>query len=125
MNTESNQLESYVNQQFDQGISESEVRQNLLQKGWDKITVDKAIEYAVDSRQSKKSSHNSKVKNGIFWILSPFIFLLIVIILNIISRFSGIDSTIIDVISLMAGITGIILIFVGPIIGILKLSKHN
>ena len=71
-----------------------------------------------------KMPKNHNTRNGVLWILSPFIALFGVLFINIIVRFAGIQSPIINIISLLGGMAGVILIVVGPVIGIVKLVRN-
>ncbi len=70
-----------------------------------------------------RNNNEHKVRNGVLWILSPFIVFVITFIVTIAFRIAGLDSMIINVISLLAGIAGVLLMFIGPVIGIIKLTS--
>lgn len=136
MNSDLRQLTNYIAQQFQSGVSEMQIRQSLAQNNWDEGLVDQAFylvrnpEYTANnpnptSQGSSVSASSHKVRNGVLWIISPFIILMCVIIVNIIFRLAGVNSPFINILSMLAGLVGIIFIFVGPIIDSIKLTSKG
>lgn len=76
----------------------------------------------IENNTTTPKSHNTR--NGVLWILSPFITLLAVLLINVLVRLTGIESSIFDLISVLAGMAGVILLIVGPIVGIVKLARN-
>ncbi len=136
MNSDLRQLVNYIAQQSQSGVSEMQIRQSLAQNNWDEGLVNQAFslvrnpEYTTNnpdpiSQESSVSVSSHKVRNGVLWIISPFIILICVIIVNIIFRLAGVNSPFITILSMLAGMVGVIFIFVGPIIGIIKLTSKG
>lgn len=136
MMSEQDQLVKYISEQLRQGISEDNIRQSLVQNNWDEKLVNQAFtlvrnpEYTtsnlgVTSQQSNVLVKSHKVRNGVLWILSPFIVFVGTALVNIIVRFAGINSSILNIVFVLAGMVGVILIFVGPVLGIIELTRHK
>ncbi|MDB5163825.1 MAG: hypothetical protein JWS12_443 [Candidatus Saccharibacteria bacterium] len=137
MNNQDEQLISYIKEQLLQGNPEENIRQTLLQYGWDSKLVDQAFAFikapnphSENTQEAQLQPHetfrsNHRVRNGVLWILSPFIVLVGAAIINFLFRLAGINSPIINIVSILAGMAGVILVFVGPVLGIIKLTNHK
>jgi len=70
----------------------------------------------------------NKTLKAILWIASGFIALILTVLLQIIVRFvfntnDGAIVTIINIFSWLGGVAGVVLLFVGPVVGIVTLVK--
>jgi hypothetical protein len=115
----SSQLQSYIQASRNSGVAEDVIRNSLVQSGWLAETVDEALK--APAAQHTSSPH--RVRNGVLLILSPFIILIGNVIIQVIFRMAGIHSPIINIIAILGGIVGIVMLPLGPILGIMKLSK--
>lgn len=128
-----NQAATYIAQQIQQGVPSDAVRQSLLSNGWNETLVNQAFQQAEQLMSNPNSYQqpalaqpsNHKTKNAVLWILSPLILLVGVAVINIIMRLIGSTSAILNVFSLLGGMAGVVLIFVGPIVGIVKLTSRK
>jgi hypothetical protein len=128
---QNNQLIEFINQGRNRGLSEDAIKNQLLKAGWQQPSVDAALNYATTNNNLMSTvqvSHQSikphRVRNGVLWILSPFIVFISVALLQFVFRLTGLNSPIINILSLLAGMAGLILIPVGPIVGIITLAKR-
>ena len=129
---QSSQLRGYIQQGINSGLSEDNIRSRLLQAGWPQAVVDAAL-YMPSNYTGQESNvpnpaqptNTHRVRNGVLWILSPFIILVGVAVLQFLFRAAGIKSPIFNIISILAGMVGVILVPVGPIVGIIKLSRRQ
>ena len=87
------------------------------------VNTDQFGQQNSTSNTTQPSDHH-RVRNGVLWIVSPFIVLVGVALLQVLFHSAHITSSVINIIAFLGGIVGIILIPVGPIIGIRKLSRH-
>ena len=113
------QLQSYIQSCRKSGLSDELIRNELLRSGWPTDTVDAELR-ATGSALPATPHH---VRNGVLLILSPFIILAGAIVLQLPFDRAGIHSPIINIVSALAGIAGIIMLPLGPILGIMKLSR--
>jgi len=125
------QLQTYIQQARNAGLSDSTIKTELLKMGWEENLINEclriqSIKPAVQNSFNKdsNSAHPHKTRNGVLWILSPFIILITVSILQFVEHIFNINVAVFNIIALLAGIAGLILLFVGPLIGIIKLSKR-
>lgn len=132
MNDQYQQAISYAQQQLSQGVQVENIRNNLIQNNWDETAVNQIISIASSQvtqtdRASLTNSRNTtnphRIRNGVLWIISPFILLITAIIVEIIFRALGLKSAIVNILSVIIGMTGSVLLIVGPIVGIIKLSR--
>jgi hypothetical protein len=128
---QNSQLNIYVHQSRSNGIDDITIKNQLIQSGWQEATVTAALQLLTppvgtqNHLQSPVQPSNShRVRNGVIWILSPFILLISVAILQFLFHLVGLRSPIINIVSILSGIVGVILIPVGPIIGIIKLNRR-
>ncbi len=118
---QASQLHTYIQQSRASGLTDSTIKSQLLQAGWSQTNVDGAFNNVASATQS---SNPHRVRNGVLWICSPAIVLITVTVLQFLVHFAGLNLAIINIISILGGMAGVILLFVGPIVGIIKLS-HN
>jgi hypothetical protein len=145
MNDQIHRIVEYINQQLSSGKSREEIDTQLLASGWTKEQIDLAHTQLTNPLATRSNQPNlnsqtlppkdplvnkHKVRNGVLWILSPYILLLGVAFLNIIVHFSLNSSTAgsplfsaLNIISVLGGLAGVILIPVGLIVGIIRLTK--
>lgn len=81
----------------------------------------------ANNKQSTQS--NKQIVSGILWIASPFIVLVGVALLQVVVRLTGDPSSgvklVVNLISVIGGIIGAVLVIAGPVIGILKLIDRK
>ena len=78
----------------------------------------------MSKKQPKQSPQsNREVMVGILWIASPLIVLFGNLILNVALRAVGVNSVAVNIFSVIAGVAGVLLVFIGPIFGIIKLTR--
>jgi len=125
------QLKTYIQQSLTSGLSPEAVAQQLRQSGWPEASIQESLRIqSLNSPQLSTELSNARAgrphnaRDGILWILSPFILLVGVALLQLLIELGGIHSAIINILSILAGIDGVILIPLGLIVGIIKLSKH-
>jgi hypothetical protein len=116
---QSEQLQSYIQNSRSNGLSEDTIRNELLRSGWPQATVDIALRQVP----ATQPANPHRVRNGVLWILSPFIVLTGAVVIELLCRLAGVNSSIINVMSVLVGIAGIILLPLGPILGIIKLTR--
>ncbi len=128
------QLVLYIKQNLDSGYSEQSLRQALLTQGWQQAQVDQAFQavYASQPAHTKPASeqpstpqNKNRVRNGVLWILSPFIVFTTLIILSGILNFTNTRVAELNLILLLMGITGVLLVFIGPVVGIVILVSKK
>ena len=73
---------------------------------------------------------NKKIAVGVLWIFSGVIILIAVVLLNLLLRFvfnanDGPIESILNIISWLLGVAGVLLIVAGPIIGVIVLAKKS
>ncbi len=128
------QLVLYIKQNLDSGYSEQSLRQALLTQGWQQAQVDQAFQAVYASQpaaaqpanlQPSTPQNKNRVRNGVLWILSPFIIFTVNIILSITVRIIGIDFAFINILMILMGLFGFIMLFVGPTVGIIKLASKK
>mgnify|MGYP003602422704 FL=1 len=76
------------------------------------------------------TKQNKKIAVGVLWIFSGSIILVITILLNVIFNFvfkldGGVLETIVNLISWLFGLAGLLLLVAGPIIGVIILAKKT
>lgn len=122
---QNSELQNYIQRSRTYGTPDDAIRGQLVQNGWPADDIDRAFWAAGPAPVATpaRSADPHCVRNGVLWIASPFILLISVALLQFIINFVGFDFVLIKFISYLAGLTGFILIFVGPIIGIIKLTK--
>ena len=76
---------------------------------------------AKSSNKDLRDKH--RVRDGVLWILSPVIIVLGAFIFNEILRLLGVNAPIINLLTLLTGIAGVLFMFIGPVIGIIKLTS--
>jgi hypothetical protein len=128
---QNSQLNAYVLQSRGNGIDDNTIKNQLIQSGWQESTVNASLQLPASAVHSQNnvqspvlSSNPHRVRNGVIWILSPFILLIGVVLLQLLLQLIGLRSPIINIIGILCGIAAAILIPVGPIIGIIKLTRH-
>jgi hypothetical protein len=137
MNDQFEQVTNYIKQQLQAGDSKENIRHTLLQYNWDANLVDQALSHVMTSTPQPMYAQgmgpaspqdiqpNHTVRNGILWILSPFIVLVGLVIINFLIRLAGISSPILNILTVLGGMAGVVLLFVGPIVGTVKLASHK
>ena len=110
------QLRAYVRSLFDQHINEQAIRTNLLNAGWDSAAVDAAI------NQERPSPH--RVRNGVLWIVSPLIVFVCAGIMSAVLAAAHIHSAFANIIIVLLGLAGGLLVIIGPIVGVVILSRR-
>lgn len=129
-----NQLIKYISQQLESGVSYETIRHTLLQNNWNEALIVQAFSIVHNSvtpvttsgHVTASISHRkNNTKVGVLWILSPVIVLIGSLFMNIIVRLIGISSPVFNVVSLLAGVTGVVLVVVGPVVGALKLANNK
>ncbi|HTE57302.1 MAG TPA: hypothetical protein VK694_01040 [Verrucomicrobiae bacterium] len=135
MNEQLAQAANYIQHNLQQGVPEATLRQVLREQGWDEALIEQAFAAAqapvlpaMHQQQAPvpgaPAGLNHHVRSGVLWILSPFIVLVGAVIVNFAIRVAGVDSSpILNILTLLAGMVGMVLLFVGPVIGIVKLSR--
>lgn len=125
----------YIQQNLQQGVPEANLRQAFREQGWDEVLIEQAFAAALAPALPSTyqqpapttpvaAGPNHRVRNGILWILSPFIVLVGAVIINIAVRMTGVEaSPILNILTILAGMVGMVLLFVGPVVGIVKLSR--
>lgn len=79
--------------------------------------------------QTGKQSH--KVRNGVLWIISGPVFLVCTGIFSVVINFALLGSDVqalilvLNILSWLLGLVGILLIFIGPVVGIIILAKND
>lgn len=137
MNEAYEQLLAYCRAQLSVGTPVATLQQQLITLGWSPEVSNLAIQTAQQSLISRPSDPH-RVRNGVLWILSPFIVLILIALLQVfvhfvLSRSAAPTDTpsgptnpallVVNIISLLVGIANFFLLFAGPIIGIVKLTK--
>ncbi len=121
------QLIDYIKECLGRGIKPDVISAQLIQSGWAQATVNQALD-ATQAGYKQKPQDPHKVRNGILWICSPFILLVSVSLIQFVARLANPNARGglgINIISLLIGVAAIILIPVGLIVGIMKLSKKS
>lgn len=140
------QLAIYIQQGMAGGYSQDAIRNELLRQGWsgDIIALAVARLHAMSSFAAVNPYHttqpndlavnrsSNRVLRGVLWILSPFILLIGGVVISFLGHFvvaaSGDDrliGMITNILSLLISITGVVLLIVGPIVGILILVRKS
>lgn len=124
------QLTQYIQQAYQSGASLDAIRSQLLKSGWREDIVEPVL---TQFRTTIKPADPHKVRNGVLWIVGPVVALIIVALLQLVVRFFwsnvddmgviGIFRIVINIISLIVGMVSVPMMIIGPIVGIIKLSK--
>lgn len=120
------QVTQYIQQAYQSGASIEIVRANLLSSGWPEPVV---MQLLSQQQLVAAPADPHRVRNAVFWIVGPFAFLMITALLQFVVRFttrgggSNGFTTIVNFISIIIGIVAVPMMVVGPIVGIVKLSK--
>lgn len=120
------QVTQYIQQAYQSGASTEIVRANLLSSGWPEPVV---MQLLSQQQLVAAPADPHRVRNAVFWIVGPFAFLMITALLQFVVRFttrggsSNGFTTIVNFISIIIGIVAVPMMVVGPIVGIVKLSK--
>lgn len=120
------QVTQYIQQAYQSGASTEIVRANLLSSGWPEPVV---MQLLSQQQLVAAPADPHRVRNAVFWIVGPFAFLMITVLLQFVVRFttrggsSNGFTTIVNFISIIIGIVAVPMMVVGPIVGIVKLSK--
>ena len=121
----------FISQQLQRGVPEAQVYDVLLKNNWDQQTVTQAFYTVRNSVSFNQQQASTPVSPGekksksvaVFWILSPVVFLIGGFIIALVTRLAGISSPLINMLTILIGMAGVILIIVGPVIGIIKLKQ--
>src|SRR4029079_18100309 len=100
MDDSSKQLEDYISAQLVKGTREYVIRQTLVQHGWDPGLVNNAILAA------KTNLPKGTVRGAILWLLSPVLVWVISLVVASIAGLTGMDSRLLNIIAILAGIVG-------------------
>lgn len=134
------QLVEYVSKCVNQGTPQATIQNQLIQAGWSQAYIDAAFRQLnlqhvnnivnqsgyppINQAALPIHSYPHKNRTGVLWILSPFIVLIGAIIINLLLRRAGFSSSVTNIFIALAGIVGVLLLPLGPIIGIIKLTRH-
>jgi hypothetical protein len=123
-------LVQYIEQAYRAGASIDAIRTELLKSGWRSDVVEPALQ---SYQAARKLVNPHQVRDGVLWILSAFILFALSALIQFIMRFTlnsandmgviSIFRIVINIFSLVLGLVAVPLIIVGPIIGIIKLTK--
>ncbi len=119
---QSQQLYAYIQQAYASGLTADQIKSQLLQAGWQLAMIEAAFQAPTGAAPQPIDPHRQR--NGVLWIVSPFIVFVTIILLQFIVHAANVNSAIVNIISLLGGVAGVILVPVGPTIGIIKLSRH-
>jgi hypothetical protein len=95
---QSHQLTNYIQQCLNQGIPLSDISNQLLQQGWSQANVDEAFRAvqssysqppAIGNQPTQLAAKPHRVRNGVLWIVSPYIILVLAAILELLTRSIG------------------------------------
>ncbi len=134
MDTGLQELINYITEQRRLGIPKETIRRVLLESNWDTALIDHAFVQAENTTGNQQvtaslpatsNTQVHRVRDGVLWILSPFLVLFASVAITIIVKFAGINSPIVNIILLLLGLAGVVLIFVGPVVGIIKLARNK
>lgn len=131
MNEDIKKLAGYIQPQINQGVPMEQIRQTLIQANWDSNLVEQACTYVATNPQAaalitnNPKSYKHQTRNAILWILSGFIILLTDGLLRQFIRAIDLSSSLIVSIISIFGLVGLFMVFVGPIIGIIKLAHRT
>jgi len=124
------QLAQYVQQAYKQGASIDTIRAGLLSSGWRDDVVAPIL---AEFQATIKPVDPHRTRNAILWIVGPVIVFILIAFLQLIIRFFwvrnddmgviGIFRIVINIFSVVVGIIAVPMMIVGPIVGIIKLTK--
>lgn len=126
------QLTTYIQQAHAMGVPLAQIRQNLLSSGWSALMIEAELArlgHVAGPLMPSTPTDPHRVRNGVLWILSGYILIFLVIMIQIILAPiapAGSDSTVklvVNILSLVAGLAAVILLPVGFVVGIIKLTK--
>ena len=146
------QLIDYVRQSLAQGTNPAAIHNQLTQTGWPVEMVDEAFDLAQAGAPIPPTptppppaapatsatgipaattppgtlppERAKRIRQGIWWIVSPFIILFIGLVIAFLFQRTGTASPIINIASALIGIIGVIMVPVGLIVGIIKIAKQ-
>lgn len=125
------QLTQYIQQATQLGVPTETIHANLLSNGWPEVVIAQLLS---QQQPVAAPADPNRVRNAVLWIVGPFAALIVIALLQFIIRFmtndsSSLDSsgdgvrTIINILSILVGMAAVPMMIIGPIIGIVKLSK--
>lgn len=135
MDTQTQQLISYIQQQLAAGVPQPAIKQALLQNNWDIQLVDQAFttvngfsaptpQTPVAFSDPQPARPKNRIK-AIILISSPFLIFILAVVMAIISGSVENESmaTIFSALTTILGLLGFVMLVVGPVLGILTLKK--
>lgn len=124
------QLTQYVQQAYQSGASIEAIRAGLLRNGWRRDMVEPIL---AEFQAAIKPVDPHRTRNAILWIVGPLAALTLTALLQLVVRFFwvsvddmgviGIFRIVINMLSIIVGMAAVPMMIIGPIIGIVKLSK--
>jgi hypothetical protein len=67
---------------------------------------------------------NHQVRTAVLWFLSPFMVFVGALVMSIAFRLAGVDSRLTNIGILLLGLVGMVMLVVGPVMGIIKLTRR-
>ncbi len=122
------QLTEYIQQARQAGVPVETIHTNLLSSGWPEGVITQLL---TQAQPTATPTDPHRVRNAVLWIVGPFAALIIVVLIQFIMRFitdgggsgSVVPVIIVNLVSFIVGIVAVPMMIVGPIVGIVKLSK--
>ena len=130
MDNSDDQLVQFVARQLQQGVPEATIRQTLQSNGWDETRIHQSLTAAKGLLQTNPTlaaspEQKKRTRTALLWIFSPFIAWFGAIIVMVICQALGFSSAVLNIITMVAGLGGVILLVVGPVVGILQLTRRK
>lgn len=125
------QITQYIQQARQSGLPVESIRANLLASEWPEPVV---MQLLSQQQPITTPRDPHRVRNAVFWIAGPFVVLIATVLLQFVSRFamagtesSGLSpsgfSKAVNVLTIIIGIAAVPMMIIGPVVGIVKLSK--
>lgn len=135
------ELENYIKQERDLGTSDQEIKQKLIKNGWQEGDISGYFSGDTPQMQTPMSTNNQATqatrvsprnkKIGIFWLVAPTLFMIMILMIYGIVTFSMQNSeslAILGAVNIILGFAGMLdtlMIIAGVIIGIIYLNKKE
>jgi hypothetical protein len=125
----------HIKKRLAQGVPLEYLRMELVHNKWSQQSIDYVMSHitghaqaphpqTVATKQPKPKDPNN-TRNAILWICSPVIIWVAIAVVQFVLHLTDLSSPLTTIVAVLAGIASVVLFFVGPIIGVIKLIDND